>query len=486
MGEETWNLARLIPTSGINGEQEQERRATSALLAVLMSVKEFGRAITQPLGAPAGKIEAFIEVPFTLADRQLFPDGLIRVTRGSRVWTALVEVKTSTNPLRADQLESYLDIAKDNGFDALLTISNEFSHADGSHPTKVDGRKTRKVALRHLSWMNILTEAVLQAEHRGVADADQEWILSELIRYLEHPRSGALELQDMGPAWVATRDAIAAGTWRATDKTVPEVTSRYDALIQYACLRLGRDLGKEVTPVLSRRERADATVRVQNLAGSLAQDGTMTGGVSIPGAIAHIAVTADLRAAKVICHIDIDAPREGKPQTRVNWLLRQLRDAPDFLRVEAFVMHGRGEGASELLGSVRDNPALLISDPAKEIRSFRIACNAPMGAKRGRGRGGFIDSVTTAVNTFYADVVQHLRAWQPTAPKLRELTPAQTGKDQVPAALVSTALSSQDESEAVEVAKAQVAGARRRLVGDSLDRFIGQNGSRWTSSPSIA
>lgn len=115
MGEETWNLARLIPTSGINGEQEQERRATSALLAVLMSVKEFGRAITQPLGAPAGKIEAFIEVPFTLADRQLFPDGLIRVTRGSRVWTALVEVKTSTNPLRADQLESYLDIAKDKG-----------------------------------------------------------------------------------------------------------------------------------------------------------------------------------------------------------------------------------------------------------------------------------------------------------------------------------------------------------------------------------
>jgi hypothetical protein len=49
MSEESWNLARLIPTSGINGAQEQERRATSALLAVLMSVKEFGRAITQPL-----------------------------------------------------------------------------------------------------------------------------------------------------------------------------------------------------------------------------------------------------------------------------------------------------------------------------------------------------------------------------------------------------------------------------------------------------
>jgi len=485
VGEETWNLARLIPTSGINGEREQERRATSALLAVLMSVKEFGRAITQPLGAPAGKVEAFIEVPFTLGERQLFPDGLIRVTRGGRVWTALVEVKTSTNPLQAEQLENYLDIAKENGFDALLTISNEFSHPDGSHPTKVDGRKTRKVALRHLSWMSILTEAVLQTEHRGVADADQKWILSELIRYLEHPRSGALELEDMGPAWVATRDAIASGTLRASDKNVPAVTSRYDALIQYACLRLGRDLGKEVTPVLSRQERADAAIRSQNLACSLAQSGTMEGGISIPGAIAHIGVTADLRAAKVVCHIDIDAPREGRPLTRVNWLIRQLRDAPDSLRVEAFVMHGRGDGASELLGSLRENPALLITDPTKEVRSFRIARNAPMGAKRGRGRGGFIDSVTTAVNTFYADVVQHLRGWQPTAPKLRELTPAQTGEEQVPPALVSTALSSRDGSDA-DPPQTNSGVARRRLAGDTLGVFVGQNGSTWTKGSALA
>ena len=35
MAEESWHEARLIPTSGINGAEEQERRATSALLAVL-------------------------------------------------------------------------------------------------------------------------------------------------------------------------------------------------------------------------------------------------------------------------------------------------------------------------------------------------------------------------------------------------------------------------------------------------------------------
>jgi hypothetical protein len=45
--EEGWEAARLIPVSGINGADEQERRGVSALLAVLGSVKEFGRAITR-------------------------------------------------------------------------------------------------------------------------------------------------------------------------------------------------------------------------------------------------------------------------------------------------------------------------------------------------------------------------------------------------------------------------------------------------------
>ena len=67
MAEESWNQARLIPTSGINGADEQERRATSALLAVMSSVREFGRVLTQPLGAPAAQLETYIEVPFYLA-----------------------------------------------------------------------------------------------------------------------------------------------------------------------------------------------------------------------------------------------------------------------------------------------------------------------------------------------------------------------------------------------------------------------------------
>ena len=108
-------------------------------------------------------------------------------------------------------------------FDAVITISNEIPAIAGMHPTKVDKSKLKKVALHHWSWSMVLAEAVLQKEHRGVADPDQAWILGELIRYLEHPRSGALQFDDMGGSWVATREAVAAGTLRPGDKCAPEV-----------------------------------------------------------------------------------------------------------------------------------------------------------------------------------------------------------------------------------------------------------------------
>ena len=444
MAEEPWHEARLIPTSGIQGADEQERRATSALLAVMSCVKEFNKALLGPLGAPTGQVETYVEVPFMIGEKRCYPDGLIRVTRGKKVWTALVEVKTGRNELRAEQLDTYLDIAREQGFDALITISNEIPPVAGQHPTKVDKRKLRKVAIHHWSWMLLLSTAVMQKEHRGVSDPEQAWILGELIRYLEHPKSGAMELEDMGANWVAVRQAVTAGTLRATDKTAPEVVSRFDALLRYASLRLGRQLGTDVIPVLSRKEMTDPTLRAQSLMDSLVTHGVLAGAIRIPNTIAPIQVTADLRAGRITCHVDIDAPREGRPATRVNWIVRQLKAAPGDVRVEAFVANSRGAGAAELLAVIRENPAALITDPKREIRSFQVAMSAPMGVKRGRGRGAFIDSLLDVVDTFYGDVVQHLKGWSAAPPRMREPQPP---PEEV-TTLTSTSLSSQDGPEA--------------------------------------
>jgi hypothetical protein len=286
----------------------------------------------------------------------------------------------------------------------------------------------------------------MQKEFRGVADPDQAWILGELIRYLEHHKSGALEFDDMGETWVAVRDAVIAGTLRPNDKGIAEVVARFDALLRFASLRLGRQLGTEVVPVLSRKELADPVLRAQALTTMLCDSGQLSGAIKIPDTVGPLVVTADLRANRVTCHVDVDAPREGRQTTRVNWVVRQLKNAPDSTRVESFVAHGRGSSAAELLTTVRDNPASLVTDPAKEIRTFRVAISANLGGKRGRGRGAFIDSVLDAVEAFYDEVLGNLRAWSAAPPKLREPHPSHEDiDDTVPADLSSTDFSSQDD-----------------------------------------
>ncbi|WP_375000294.1 hypothetical protein [Aeromicrobium sp. CTD01-1L150] len=443
MSEETWHEARLIPTSGINGKQEQERRATSALLAVLGVVPEFSKSLLSKLGAPSGKAATYIEVPFEAGDSKFYPDGLIRVTRGQKEWTALVEVKTGKNFLEAGQLERYLDIARSQGFDALITISNELVSIPGHHPIQVDKRKLRKVAMHHWSWTYVLSAAIMQKEHRGIEDPEQAWILGELVRYLEHDRSGALQLDDMGQQWVGVRDAVHAGTLRSNDSYAPEIVSRFDALLRYASLALGQKLGADVTQHLSRAELADPGTRVTAMVGQLVEKGQLSGAVRIPHALGPLYLVADLRANKVTWYVDIQAPREGRAKTRVNWLVRQLKEAPGDLRIEVFQTRARGSVAAELLSAVREQPELLTGDPNREMKSFRVALSVPMGGKRGRGQGAFIDSVLDSLDRFYAEVVQGLKEWVAKPPRLRE---AEKGEP-VPPQLVSTDLSSQDGPE---------------------------------------
>lgn len=447
MAEETWHAARLIPTSGINGAEEQERRATSALLAVMSAVKEFGTAVTKSMGAPAGSVETFIEVPFDLDDRKVFPDGLIRVTRGRKSWVALVEVKTQGNQLAAPQIEDYLDVARAQGFDALLTISNELAPTPGVHPTTFDRRKLRKVAIHHLSWTEIMTAAVMQKVHRGVADPDQAWILGELIRYLEHPRSGASGFEDMGDDWVTVRNAVEMGTLHPNDKGAPRVASRWEQLVRFACLTHGQKLGVEVQPSLSRKEQSDPLATNQALVSRLAQEGVLERDIRIVGAVAPLTLGADMRAQKVTCSVTVDAPKEGRPLTRVNWLLRQLKDAPDNLRIDTFVANGRAASASELLKDAREDPSRLLGSSTRELRSFRLVLAAPMGAKRGKGRGSFIGSVLDVLEHFYESTAQNLRPWAPSAPRIRPVpdqVEAEAQEQGISESLVSTAASSQD------------------------------------------
>ena len=306
-------------------------------------VPEFAHALLKDLGAPkAPNVETFAEVRFKDADgKTAIPDGAIRCERGAKLWTCLVEVKTGGHALGDEQVGRYLDLARDHKLDGVLTISNQITHDASESPVCVNGNKLKRVKLWHLSWWRILTEAVVQSRYRGVSDPDQAWILRELIHYLSSDVSGAGDFGDMGEHWVAVRKAAHDGTLRQGDAEVRQVAERWEQFTQYLCLSLAQDLGRDV--VAPRPRKQTTSGRLDEVSKALATDGSLEAIVRIPDAVGDIKVRADLRSRQTSISVEIAAPGEGRPKSRINWLLRQLSKADSDLRVEVWLPAVEGE-----------------------------------------------------------------------------------------------------------------------------------------------
>ena len=421
-----WQPARIIPVSGINSAIEAEQRATSALLAVLGIVRPFSKALLSQYGASnadRARVESFLEVSFKdSSGKTVRPDGLIRVTHGKRApWTALVEVKTGSSCLGAEQVNAYWDVARAEGFDAVITVSNEISPSPGVHPT--DGLRSRansKVQIHHLSWTRLLVTAVKEKTHRGIEDPEQDWILGELIRYLEHDSSGAMAFDDMGPQWNCVRDEARHGTLNARSNEAIETAQRWDQLLGFVSLRLGADIGEDVTEIIPRAQQLDPKLRTRIFVDQLCNEGALRGSLRIPNTIGDLDIQVDLKARQVAVSVAFDAPSDKKAKGQIGWLLRQLRDCPGRLVIEAYPKNSRNGIASRLEGAREDNQ-LLVAPSGKPASRFRLIARSEMGLTRKSGkRPGFVQSVTDAVESFYGEILQNLTAYQARAPQLKQ------------------------------------------------------------------
>jgi hypothetical protein len=418
--QDEWEAARLLPTAGIRNQKEQERRAASALLAVMGAVPDFGRALLSGMRAPKGAISAYTELRFKDGDDKThIPDGGVVVERGKRRWSCLVEIKTGGASLDTDQLSRYLDLAREHAFDGLLTISNQIRSDPNALPYSVDKRKMRGLNVYHLSWWRVLTEAIVQHRFRGIDDPDQAWILGELIRYLDDEKSGASGFEGMGQEWVRVRESARNETLRASDPEAKAIAARWEQFVEYLCLHLSQELGVDVKHQRSRGKNPED--RVANVAKRLASDGVLGCSIRVPDAVGPVGVEADLRTRRVSTNVEVPAPKDGRPKTRVNWMLRQLKEAPDDLRVEVRFANVRTT-RSELLGDCREEPEklLLDDDPKREPRSFLLAQARSMGKKRGKSEGSFVAETRRQATDFYRELVQGLMPPRTKAPKIRE------------------------------------------------------------------
>ncbi|MBM7089333.1 TerD family protein [Streptomyces sp. S12] len=405
---ESWREARLFPVSALKSDRDRETRATSVLLSVMTQIPEFGRRLTAGFGAPAGRMETFTEVSLPHGDSPRRPDGVIRVERAGKLWTALVETKTNGNALKPDQVQAYMDIAARRGYEAVITLSNDVA-LEGSPlvDVRIDRRRKHKVALRHLSWAEVAHQAHMLIRHEGVGNAAHAWLLQELLHYLQHENSGCHGFQNMGASWVPVRKGIDDETLCQGDPRALEVVESWERLIRQVCLRLGGELGQKVLPVQRSKRGADPEARRNHLADQLCLEGRLQAELRIEDTPGVLAVTADLRTGKLRTSIEFEAPEEGYPLTRAKRLIRRLAEAPADLHIETLV-EGETGGPRGTLERLRPEPADLLPRNGAPITGFRLSLFKGMGSSRGNAETGFIRSVDDAVHRFYATVVAHM------------------------------------------------------------------------------
>ncbi|AYG83567.1 General stress protein 16U [Streptomyces hundungensis] len=410
---DAWRGARLFPASSLKSDREREMRATSVLLAVMTQVPEFGRRLTAGFGAPAGRMETFTEVTLPHGDSPKRPDGVIRVERAGKLWTALVETKTNGNPLKGEQIQAYMDIAARRGYEAVITLSNDVA-LEGSSlvEVKTDGRRKHKVALWHLSWAEVTHQAQLLIRHEGVRNEAHAWLLQELLHYLQHDNSGCHGFQNMGPAWVPVRNGIDEETLSPDDPRAVQVVESWERLIRQVCLRLGGELGTKVVPVQRAKRGTDPQSRRAELASRLCVDGQLRAEIRIEGTPGILGVVADLRMGRLRTSIEIAAPEQGYPLSWVKRLMKQLGEAPADLHVQT-LLGGETVGPRGTLEKLRPEPGDLLPKGSERITGFRLSLSKGVGSTRGNAETGFIRGVDAAVDLFHSGVVTHLEPPRP-------------------------------------------------------------------------
>lgn len=412
-------LARLIPVA-----TKPELRNTCVTCAMLMAVEEFAEALLSPLGAPTGKrakTQVWLE-PVFKSDKNPSkdrPDALIIVDNGRRIWRALVEAKAKGTDLESSQIERYLGIAKEQGVESVVTISNQFVATRTQSPCDINKQKLKKVSLYHWSWSYLQTEAKIQLSKSAVSDPDQAYMLDEYVRYLEHDSAGVSEFEQMGKEWVeACKLYFAKSKLDKKSLLGAAVVSDWDELMRCTALLMSRELETNVTTVLSAKERKDPNTRLELLQSEFINTGVLESRLDVPDAASPISVEADLTRRSVIVSMSVEAPKGKKrASATVTWLLRQLTKTEDGSVLIVAKWPGRAQETCADLTRVRENVDALVGERKGALpRAFEIKTVSDLGGKFTQRRN-FVPELVSCVTKFYEAVGQHVVPWQAPPPK---------------------------------------------------------------------
>lgn len=419
-------ISRLIPAVS---ESNKEIRLLSPVLAALRIVPTYAKQVLEPVGVRLGvrsRIECYSEIVFKGSDfKGDRPDGLIVVDNGRTQWRAIIEAKHGKNQLGAKQIERYLDLAKQCGVDAVITISNQMTALATHSPVEVSPKLTRKVELYHLAWSHIRTNVSLLLQSGDVTDSEQTLVLSELERYLQHSSSGIEGFTQMNAGWRDLTARLRAGSnASASDIDVLNTATDWIEEQRDMCLLLSRTFElkgssqPQVSLKLPRAHAESQDVWRQSIAKMLVSENRLSSEIIVEGAAAPIDIETRIAGRVFIPSMKLSAPKDKKSTSaRVNWLLRQIAKTED-ARIQIEInWPGKKEAIRLPLSAIREEPQKLRElDEGTACNSVSVLLVEELSG-RFSSRKNFISAIETALLDFYREAGQHLKPWQSHAPR---------------------------------------------------------------------
>jgi hypothetical protein len=443
--------ARLIP---VVADTSKENRSASILLAGMSAVDQLSKALLEGIGLRLGKrsvVTCYTEVvpKLKLEGSRLRPDGLVTVKIGSRTWSALIEAKIGKAILNLEQVEGYLQLAKLNGIDAVITVSNQFAALPTHHPLTVAKSLRRGVDLFHWSWKHVLTQATLVATEGNFQSEVQRFVLNEMIRYYDHDSVGVHGFDRMNPEWKDLVLMVRSGA--PLSKAKAEVANSVAAWHQESrdlALIMSRKVGRNVVLRMPNSHKKDPLLRLKNDSEKLAKTATLDCELEIPDAASSLIVSVDLKRRVITCEMRVDAPK-GKTtaRSRIKWLLKQLVEAEPGEVFVSTVWPGRSTRTQCSLSEAIVDPVLLeLGGNGLKPQAFEVQLVKDLAGKMS-GQRTFIETIEITVPQFYHNVGERLRAWVAPPPKIVEQPNVETkfGLDPEPG-LVSDLVVEQGQS----------------------------------------
>jgi len=415
--------ARLIPSFKLGDEVG----LASVLLSSIRMIREFRRMIMSDIKMiKGGQFFAYNEVVFPQF-KNCRIDGLALKVKGGVIRDAAIfEMKNGSNEINKEQIEKYIDLARNCNIPRIVTVSNQFV----SEPTQspVDLRSIKSVGIYHLSWTYILTLAhiLLFDNDINIEDPDQVELMKEVVKYFEYDKSGICGFTQMKKGWKEIVEKINLGSSiRLNDPGLDEAVISWQQEEKDLALILSRNLGVFVTSGET-KYRGDLSSRIRDDKKELISNKFLSSVLKVKNAASDIRIDAFFDKRIIEMSVTLKAPQDKKIRGQLSWIKNQLRNCKKknektFQKIQNEIIVNislKNTSKSERV-NIENLDVIYGEIKEREIREFKVILIKDLGKKFSSCKK-FVEIIENMLIDYYSCVVQYLTKWEEPAPKIIE------------------------------------------------------------------